>query len=205
MRSEQVIPEFVQENLRFFDKTKYEKIEEYGQCCFSEKSKDGKATLVCQLNKDAIAIKEPDKNVLTYLSTEKGVRSCPDGFLFVKEKEEKWTLYIIEFKKTLNTSTYDKSKWQFKMGIHNARAIGAFLGIEIQEIVLCSSYREETISELHKKVDLSTLRASNSLSAIKKQEEWRRGKCELEVDRVRRAYCYKKIKLNQNGVGNITL
>lgn len=117
MRSEQVIPEFVQENLRFFDKTKYEKIEEYGQCCFSEKSKDGKATLVCQLKKDAIAIKEPDKNVLTYLSTEKGVRSCPDGFLFVKEKEEKWTLYIIEFKKTLNTSTYDKSKWSGEYNI----------------------------------------------------------------------------------------
>ena len=200
-----MIPEFVQENLRFFDKTKYEKIEEYGQCCFSEKSKDGEATLICQLKKDAIAIKEPDKNVLTYLSTERGVRSCPDGFLFIRDKEEKWTLYIIEFKRTLNISTYSKSKWQFKMGIHNARAIGAFLGIEIQEIVLCSSYREETISGLHEKVDLSTLRASNSVSSMRKQEEWKSGQCELEVDKVRRTYCYKKIKLNQNGVGNITL
>lgn len=200
-----MIPEVVQENLQFFDKEKYEKIEGYGQCCFSEKSKDGKATLICHLNKDAIAIKEPDKNVLTYLSTEKGVRSCPDGFLFVKDEEEKWTLYVIEFKKTLNTSTYDKSKWQFKMGIHNARAIAAFLGIDIQDIVLCSSYREETISELHKNVDLSTLRANNSLAAIKKQREWKSGKCEIEVDKQKQLYCYKKIQLDKEGTGTMKL
>lgn len=200
-----MIPEFVKENLQLFDKTKYEEIEEEGQCCFSEKSKDGEATLICQLKKDAIAIKEPDKNVLTYLSTERGVRSCPDGFLFVRDKKEKWTLYIIEFKRTLNISTYSKSKWQFKMGIHNARAIGAFLGIQIQEIVLCSSYREETISGLHKKVDLSTLRASNSVSSMRKQEEWKSGQCELEVDKRKQKYVYKKIKLNKDGSGSILL
>ena len=53
-------------------------------------------------------------------------KSCPDKFLFELDLDDKWILHVMEFKKTINTSTIAKSKRQFVMGIYNARALAAF-------------------------------------------------------------------------------
>lgn len=199
-----MIPEFIVDNLKFFDQEKYEQVNDSGSCSFCEKSKDGEAELTYHITGDAIAIKEPDKNVIPYLANEKGMRSCPDGFLFVKQ-EEQWLLYIIEFKKTLDVTKFHKSKFQFRMGIYNARAVAAFLGIEIKEIILCSSYQREKMPISKKEKNLSLLRASNTITVRKGQEEWREEQLELEVDKKIKTYQYEKIKLDGNGKATLRL
>lgn len=75
---------------------------------------------------------------------------------------------------------FQKSKWQFTMGIYNARAAAAFLGMELENIYLYSGYRKDNLSSMQNE-SLIALRASNNRDKL------------------------KEIKLNQDGDGTLCI
>lgn len=103
---------------------------------------------------------------------------------------------IIEFKKTVNLDTVGKSRWQFTMGIYNARAVAAFLGIEIQNICLYSGFRNDKVEDNSR---LINLRVRNNTEAIQKINQWNREECKLNIDGKEIVLPHKKICLDQSG------
>lgn len=112
--------------------------------------------------------------------------------------------HIFEFKKTVNLNAIRKSRWQFTMGIYNARAVAAFLGIEIQNICLYSGYRNDKLT-VQDNSQLISLRASNSTEAIKKIRQWEKEECELNIDGKNIVLPHKKICLDQAGSGEFSI
>lgn len=134
-----MLPEHVVDKLKYFNSSKY--IVENGKVELKEKKKEGKVHLICKLKNCTLIFNDPEKNTLPYLDENiKYAKSCPDKFLFELDLDDKWILHVMEFKKTINTSTIAKSKRQFVMGIYNARALAAFLNIEIKEVRIYSAY-----------------------------------------------------------------
>lgn len=126
-------------------------------------------------------------------------------FIFTQvENENDFNLHLIEFKKTINTSALDKSKWQLVMGFYNARAIAGFLGIQINDVYIYSGYRKDEIDDVDS-ATLIQLRASNNAEAIQKISDWKNGKCKLKIDGELRCFKQGKIKLDDNGYGTFYL
>ncbi|EOT28392.1 hypothetical protein C805_00534 [Eubacterium sp. 14-2] len=113
-------------------------------------------------------------------------------------------MHVIEFKKTINTGSLGKSKWQFTMGIYNARAVAAFLGMELENIYLYSGYRKDNLSSMQNE-SLIALRASNNRDKLKEIKQWNNDVCELELDGTNRMLPHQKIKLNQDGDGTLCI
>lgn len=113
-------------------------------------------------------------------------------------------LHIMEFKKSINTATLDKSKWQLAMGLYNARAVAGFLGIHIRNIRFYSGYRRDEIIDMDQAA-LIQLRASNHGEAVKKMNDWKKGICRLQVDGKSCNYQQDKIRLDDNGYGTVIL
>ena len=134
---------------------------------------------------------------------QRGARACADVFIF-RQNKEKWDLHIIEFKKTINTDTIGKSRWQFTMGIYNARGLAGFLGMEIENICLYSGFRKDSLTDLEDS-SLISLRVQITGEASEKRKQWLQGKCQLTVDGKDVVFLHQKIKLDQNGHGSITL
>lgn len=200
-----MLPVHIDEKLQLFDNTKYKFLNSFEEIQLVEKSKSGKVNLQCKVNKDSLIILSPEKNVLPYLNSESGSRCCADIFIYSKSEEEnEWDLHIIEFKKTINTTSISKSKWQFTMGIYNARAISAFVGFNIRDIYLYSGFRTDAITTIDPH-SLIYLRASNNPDALKLIREWKKGYCDLDVDHNKMRYKYSKIKLDNNGDGNVEI
>ncbi len=113
-----MFPAHVEEKLRMFRKGTFVILKEKEQTEFKEKKKDGEVKLKCTVQDESLIFTSPENFVLPYLDGQKkGAKSCADVFLYKKKREkEKWDLHMIEFKKTINTSTISKSYWQFTMG-----------------------------------------------------------------------------------------
>lgn len=142
-----MLPASIQEKLVFFNKEKY--IIDDTVVELKEKSKAGKACLTCKLNKETLIFMDPEKNTLPYLDESiKSAKACADKFLFELDTDEKWILHVIEFKKTINTDSINKSKRQFVMGIYNARALAGFLNMQLKEIHIYSAYRNDRIDSI---------------------------------------------------------
>ena len=176
----------------FFLEKEYAIIEENGEITLREKSNTGKAELLCTLDEESIVFFKPEHKVLPYLDTQKpGATSCADAFVFKKQKtSDKFDLHMFEFKKTVNTTLY------------NARAIAGFLGMDLGEIYLYIGYRNDEMFP-NKKSSLISLRANNNLQAINKIEEWKTGKCLLEIDDKKKRLVFRKIELDEEGYGTI--
>lgn len=197
-----MIPLQIEEKLRMFQKEKYAVLREKEKKELEEKSREGKVKLIFTALGDAVILPSPERNVLPYLDgKQKGATSCADIFIYrqIKDKEM-WDLHMIEFKKTINTASLGKSKWQFVMGIYNARAVAAFLGMELQDIYLYSGYRKDTLSAAESP-SMIALRASNNSKAVKEIRQWNNGKCELALDGCNRVFTHQKIQLKQDGTG----
>lgn len=199
-----MFPVQIEEKLQMFREEKYVLLDAGEQTELEEKKKSGKVKLAFTAQGKTLIFISPEKNVLPYLDEKKkGATACADVFVYTHDAE-KWDLHIIEFKKTINTDSIGKSKWQFTMGIYNARAVAAFLGMEIRNIYLYSGFRNDNITSMEN-ASLIALRANNNTRALRKIKQWKEGNCELKIDGEDVKFSHKKIHLNQEGYGNISI
>lgn len=203
-----MLPLHIKENLQLFEPQKYEVVHSNGEAVLEELNDEGRASLKCTMTRCSIILASPEKNVLPYLNN----KLCADKFIYQKRDnfgDDLWDLHIIEFKRTVNFNKYDKATRQLRMGIYNARAIAAFLGIELGSIVTYIGYRNDNLSYRNDRTckdsgndgNLISLRAGNL--GTKPREEWITGKCFLEIDGKKQPYPCKKIQLNAEGYGEI--
>ncbi|MCI8872290.1 MAG: hypothetical protein HFH51_05455 [Lachnospiraceae bacterium] len=200
-----MIPLQIEEKLQMFQCEKYVVLREKEQKELVEKSRSGKVKLTFTALGDTLLLLSPECNVLPYLDEkQKGATSCADIFIYRRRDEGTWDLHVIEFKKTINTASLGKSRWQFIMGIYNARAVAAFLGMELENIYLYSGYRKDTLADMEH-ASLIALRASNNSSALKEIKQWNSGRCELILDGNSRVLALQKIQLDQDGEGSLSI
>lgn len=197
VRRNKMLPCDIQEKLEYFDEDKVEVSD--SEAAVKEKDRLGKAVVNCKFNKTTIIFHRPDENTLPYLGQKKGAKSCPDGFLFEREDNGAWVLHIMEFKKTINTASIDKSKHQFTMGLYNARALAGFLNIKIKEIFVYSAYRKDMIGSPQALINLRNANLNSKDRAT--VNDWNQGKCKLEIDKKEVEFEHLKIQLDENGNG----
>lgn len=199
-----MIPEYIKDRINLFQHEKYYLQEADSVIILEERKQDGHAVVQCSCNRDFLVLPTPEKNVLPYLDgSVKGRTKCADVFVFVYE-EDGWELHIMEWKRTVNTSTFADGKEQFRLGIWNARAVAAFLGIEIKKTYLCVGFRTDAIKRIPPE-NLIAMRASNNFEAIKIIEEWKKGIVPLYTDAVSVNYPLRKIALDEDGLGELRL
>ncbi len=199
-----MIPTHIEEKLRMFREETYEILRDREQTVLKEKNKEGKACLSYTAQGQLLIFVSPENNVLPYLDGKiKGNTACADKFLFKLNEESKtWDLHIIEFKKTIDTTSIGKSRWQFTMGIYNARGIAGFLGMEIRNIYLYSGFRNDKLAG---EQPLIALRANNNREAIGKIRQWKNDRYELKVDEENAVFPHRKIPLDSEGNGSISI
>lgn len=205
-RRDKRFPVQIEEKLQMFREETYVILKEREQIELKEKKRGGEVSLTYTAKGNTLIFLSPENHVLSYLDGQKkGATACADIFLFKLICESgKWELHIIEFKKTVNLDTIGKSKWQFTMGIYNARAVAAFLGIEIQNIFLYSGFRNDKLTVDYNSL-LITLRASNNTEAIQKINQWNKEECKLNIDGKHIVLPHKKICLDQAGYGEFSI
>lgn len=201
-----MLPVHIDEKLKLFRDKEYKILQTDDETDLQEKSREGRTKVRCRVCQESIILTNLEQNVLPYLdSGKKGARACADVFIYTLDRSMgAWDLHVIEFKKAINTDTIGKSKWQFTMGICNARAVSAFLGMDLQNITLYSGYRTDKISDLEDAA-LIAIRANNNRDAVKKISEWKKGICSLKIDGIQIKYPHKKIQLDSNGYGSLII
>lgn len=199
-----MIPEYIRERIKLFHHDKYSLQEADSMIVLEEKKKEGRAVIQCCCDRDFLVLPTPEKNVLPYLDgTVKGRTKCADVFIFVYE-EDGWELHVMEWKRTVNTSTFAEGKEQFRLGIWNARAVAAFLDITIKRTYLYVGFRTDAISTIPS-MNMIAMRASNNIKAIRIIEEWKKGIIPLHTDSTIINYPLEKIELDENGLGELKL
>lgn len=193
-----MLSENLKDKLQYFNPQKFQ-IEEK-EVLLKEKSKQGMVNLTCKLDRETLIFQSPEENVLPYLDpNKKYATTSPDKFLFQLDENGNWILHIMEFKKSVNTSSLKKSKIQFVMGIYNARAIAGFLGIEIRKIYVYSAYRNDKCSMIEMRY------ANINSEDLKILRDWQNGMCKLVVDLKEQEFMHTKIHLEENGSGTCKL
>lgn len=199
-----MIPEHIRERISLFKEEKYVLVDADTTVELEEKQKDGWAVIHCQCDGDTIVLPTPENNVLPYLNDQiSGATSCADKFLYSYDGEQ-WDLHVFELKRTINTSTYAKCKEQFLKGIWNARAVAAFLGMDVGREFLYVGYRADHITEIPPN-NLIAMRSANNQQALKLISEWRQNRFLLKTDPEEREYQLQKIQLDENGYGNASV
>jgi len=198
-----MLPGDVREKLRYLDDKKYEMSN--AEVLLIEKEKAGSVILKCKLKNDTLIFHNPDKNPLPYLGNRNNARSCPDEFLFELDDDDTWILHIMEFKKTINTSSMKKSKIQFIMGIYNARAIAGFMNIKIKKIYIYSAYRNDNIETISPTTLIEMRNANSSKEDLELIKEWKNKEWKLNIDLQTIVFEHEKIQLDKNGEGTCTL
>lgn len=203
-RRDKVFPVQIEEKLQMFREETYVILKEREQTELKEKKQGGEVNLTYIAQGNTLIFLSPENHVLSYLDGQKkGATACADIFLFKLICESgKWELHIIEFKKTVNLDTVGKSRWQFTMGIYNARAVAAFLGIEIENICLYSGFRNDKVED---NSQLINLRARINTEAINKIKQWNKEECKLIIDGKEIVLPHKKIYLDQSGNGQFSI
>lgn len=197
-----MIPEYLQQNLELFRADEYTIISDKDtDIAIVEEEEEGRANLESCFKDEAIVFHFPEKRTLPYLDAGRKACQCADKFIFVKKYEdEKWQLHILEFKKSIKYDKWKKIRNQFKYGIMNARALAAFLHIEIEGIVLETAYRNDW--KLQKKpYSPMEMRAANSATEVAAYKEWQGNSVMLELDSKEKCFRHDKIKLDCEGKG----
>ena len=197
-----MIPEYLRQNLDLFREDEYTiVIDRDKKIHIIETEEEGEANLESYFEEDALIFHYPERRTLPYLDAKKKACQCADKFIFIKKSvNDRWQLHILEFKKSIKYDKWKKTRNQFKYGIMNARALAAFLNIEIDEIILETAYR----NDWNPRSALQTptmMRAANSAAEVKAYEEWRRDCVWLELDSAERSFRHDKIKLDEFGKG----
>lgn len=160
---------------------------------------EGRAKLICTLGKYAIAFSKVDDNKFPYIKHKK----CADAIIFTKVDDDNWGLKIIEFKKTMSNSSWEKSKEQFKGAILNSLAIGGFLGIRnFVTIEVYSAFREEklTVANTNNPV---LLKQYVGKTPQDKLEDWKNGY--VRIDFMKERLPHNRIQLDVDGNGRVHL
>lgn len=195
-----MIPQDVLDKLGIFNNKKY--LIANGDVDLYEKNKSGEVCLKCKLNNDTVVFIDPEKNTLPYLDESiKGAKACPDKFLFEFDSDSQCILHVMEFKKTINTSSIAKSKKQFEMGIYNARAIAGFLNFQLKEIRIYSAYRYDMIENMEQDTLIQMRYANINPDVLDMIREWRASRCCLNLDSEKITFKHGKIPLDQYGKG----
>lgn len=121
-----------------------ELVEVSDTCLHLTEKGEGQADLTIQLNSQCILIRKLEKNKLEYFLNKK----CADYVLF-ECTGECWIAHIYEMKRTVKTDTWETEiKKQFQGAMQNILAFSGVLGIEIQDIILHTVYRNDKINDM---------------------------------------------------------
>lgn len=197
-----MIPEYLKRNLELFQTGEYTVVSDKEKVILiTEGEKEGLASLESRFEDEAVVFHFPEKRTLPYLDKEKKACQCADKFIFIKNAgDEKWQLHILEFKKSIKHDKWKKIKNQFKYGIMNARALAAFLNMEIDGIVLETAYRNDW--NLRNQPHSPTImRGLNSSAEVKAYREWQENVVILEVDSEEKCFRHDKVLLDSEGKG----
>lgn len=197
-----MFPEYLKKNLELFRAGEYTLVLSKGDTLFiEEEAEEGKARLEGSFDNEAIVFHFPEKRTLPYLDPEKKACQCADKFLFIKNDEnEKWTLHILEFKKSIKYDKWKKAKNQFRYGIMNARALAAFLKMDIDEVILETAFRNDWIPRSSTQ-SATEMRAANQVSEVAAYKEWSGDSVVLELDSENQSFFHHKIHLDEMGNG----
>ena len=140
-----MVPEYLKKNLDLFRAEEYTVVSDKNAVVpLVEEEEEGAATLKSRFENNAVVFHFPEKRTLPYLDSHKKACQCADKFIFIKNSENgKWQLHILEFKKSIRYNKWKKIREQFQYGIMNARALAAFLNMEIDGIILETAYRND--------------------------------------------------------------
>lgn len=197
-----MIPEYLRRNLDLFQTGEYTVVSDKEKVILiTEGEKEGLASLKSRFEDEAVVFHFPEKRTLPYLDREKKACQCADKFIFIKKTgNKKWQLHILEFKKSIKHDKWKKIKNQFQYGIMNARALAAFLNMEIDSIVLETAYRNDW-NLRNQPYSPTIMRGLNSSAEVKAYKEWQENIVTLEVDSVEKCFRHDKIRLDSEGNG----
>lgn len=131
----------LQERMQLFEP---ELVEVSDTCLHLNEKGEGQADLTIQLNTQCILIRKLEKNKPEYFRNKK----CADYVLF-ECIGECWKAHIFEMKRTVKIDTWETEiKKQFQGAMQNILAFSGILGIEIQDIVLHTVYRNDKINDM---------------------------------------------------------
>lgn len=201
-----MIPESVRDKLiRYFNEDKYEIVASGQKITLEEKAKDGAACVTCTFKKDGIVFYDPEHNVLRYLDEKKpGATKCADKIIFLFDEDGTADLRIIEFKKTINSSTMSDEKKQFEMGIYNARSISGFLNFDICNIGIGSGFRKDKITSITEDTMIAMRRANNT-EVLRLIKEWKKDSWKVSLDGKEIPLNHVKIPLDESGYGVLAI
>jgi hypothetical protein len=94
------------------------------QFILEENREEGYTKIICKTNKHCL-IFHIEKHGLKCLINE----SCADHIIFERVSDQSWNLHIIECKKSVGDSEWEKIKKQFEGALLNALALMGVLGI----------------------------------------------------------------------------
>ncbi|MDE7184857.1 MAG: hypothetical protein K2O40_10385 [Lachnospiraceae bacterium] len=121
-----------------------ELVEVSDTCLHLTEKGDGQADLMIQLRTQCILIRKLEKNKLEYFLNKK----CAD-YVLLEHTVKGWIAHIFEMKRTIKTDTWEAEiKKQFHGAMQNLLAFSGVLGIEIQDIVLHTVYRNDKINDM---------------------------------------------------------
>lgn len=202
-----MLPEVSIKRLAYFADSRY-KLKKNGYALLVETKKDGKAEITCSLINDSIILEKPENFVLPYLDEEKkGCCRCCDEIIFVSNKcDNKYELHVIETKMSMDVfKIHDHIRPQIKMGILNAKAVAAFLGIDIDEedIYTYTAVKNDEVNVIKE----TRKRAYNNTNVIETIKDWNNGRLRIDMNEDGRyvSYKHKIIKLTKDGKGAIVL
>ena len=164
--------------------------------CLTEKG-EGQADLKVHLNSECILIRNLEKNKLEYFRNKK----CADYVMFERANDT-WKVHIFEMKRTVKEETWEKEiKQQFCGAMQNVLAFSGVLGIEIEDIVLHTVYRNDKINDMAN----SIRQHLGVYDKNKSKTDWNDGEISLGfLDRQK--FRHYKIKLNiETGEGKYYL
>lgn len=197
-----MVPEYLKKNLDLFRAEEYTVVSDKNAVVpLVEEEEEGAATLKSRFENNAVVFHFPEKRTLPYLDSHKKACQCADKFIFIQNSENgKWQLHILEFKKSIRYNKWKKIREQFQYGIMNARALAAFLNMEIDGIILETAYRNDWIPRSGS-YSPTIMRAANSAAEAAAFKEWKKNAVVLEVDSEEIRFRHDKIQLDEEGNG----
>ncbi|MDO5148661.1 MAG: hypothetical protein Q4D76_04630 [Oscillospiraceae bacterium] len=75
-----------------------------------------------------------------------GMLKCVDHFV-IKQHNDKWDLYMFEFKTTVGFNTWNDIKGKFRASLLSIRALCVYLGIEIDNVYAYTTYETDKFKE----------------------------------------------------------
>lgn len=115
-------------------------VESGNKVVLDEKKSQGEAELTIKFNNPVIIPKDFEKFIQRFDYVENS--QCAD-YAIIEDNNGVWVLHIIEFKRTVNQTKWNKCKIQFQGAIAMSKAICGILDINIDDIICYTAYVNE--------------------------------------------------------------